>query len=159
MKITIIAVGKLKEKYWRAACNEYEKRLGSYVKLQLVEVPDEKCPDGASREEQRLVKKKEGMRIRQKLPANALTVALEIEGEEQSSREFSRWMETLPHRGTSHLVFLMGGSLGLDESLSKACARRLSFGRFTYPHQLMRIILLEQIYRACRISRNEPYHK
>ncbi len=159
MKITIIAVGKLKEKYWQAACREYTKRLGSYIKLNILEVADEKCPEKASKEEQKQIKKKEAQRIRQKLPKEALPIALEVKGKEQSSEGFSAWLEDLPHRGISHTAFLIGGSLGLDEDLSRECSEKISFGRFTYPHQLMRVILLEQIYRACRISRNEPYHK
>ncbi|QEN08656.1 23S rRNA (pseudouridine(1915)-N(3))-methyltransferase RlmH [Oceanispirochaeta crateris] len=159
MKITIISVGKLKEKYWRAAIEEYQKRLSRYCSLTLLEVADEKCPDNAGEEDKNIIRRKEGERIKAKIPGDAHIVTMEIQGKEHDSLGFAQWLDRLPHEGHSHLVFIIGGSLGLTEELCRRSSLSLSFSRLTFPHQMMRVILLEQIYRAYRINRNEPYHK
>ena len=159
MKITVISVGKLKEKYWRSAVEEYGKRLSRYGSLNLVEVADEKCPENAGEEDRRIIRKKEGDRIRAKLPEGAFVVTLEIGGKEMDSESFAAWIDRLPHQGHSHVVFIIGGSLGLDPELCAGSGLALSFGPMTFPHQLMKVLLLEQVYRAFRINRNEPYHK
>jgi len=159
LKITVISVGKLKEKYWQAALEEYRKRLGRYCRLSLIEVADEKCPEKISPAEQEIVKAKEADRIRGHIPRDSLLVTLEIQGKTRSSEQFASWIDGVPHRGRDHITFLIGGSLGLDSGLCRSSDLALSFSPMTFPHQLMRIILLEQIYRAFRINRNEPYHK
>ena len=155
MKITVIAVGKIKEKYFNAAIEEYVKRLGRYCR----EVADEKTPDGAGESLELQIKRKEGERILQKLPENAFVVALDIDGKALDSEELAAQMERWNVNGISHLVFLIGGSLGLAPEVLARADYRLSFSRMTFPHQLMRVILLEQIYRSFRIRNHEPYHK
>ena len=159
MKITILAVGKCKEKYWRDALAEYEKRLSRYHKLTVEEVADEKTPENASPAENIQIKEKEGERLLSKIPDGAYVIALAIEGELLSSEEFAARLEKLAVTGTSHVIFVIGGSLGLSQAVLARADRKISFGRMTYPHQLMRVILAEQIYRAARIARGEPYHK
>lgn len=159
MKITLITVGKLKEKYLRDAATEYEKRLRRYCKLELIEVADEKTPDGASETVENQIRQKEGERIAKHLPKDAYVIALAIEGKMLSSEEFSEKIASLGLSGNSHLVFVIGGSLGLSPEILKGADYRLSFSKMTFPHQLMRVVLLEQIYRAYRIISNEPYHK
>ena len=159
MKITILAVGKCKEKYWRDALAEYEKRLGRYHKMTVEEVADEKTPENASPAETLQIKEKEGERLLSKIPDGAYVIALAIEGELLSSEEFAARLEKLAVTGTYHVVFVIGGSLGLSQAVLARADRKISFGRMTYPHQLMRVILAEQIYRAARIARGEPYHK
>ncbi len=159
MKITIIAVGKIKEKYFSAAIEEYVKRLGRYCRLEFVEVPDEKTPDGAGEGLELQIKRKEGERILQKIPDNAHVIALAIDGRALDSEELAAQMERWNVGGISHLVFLIGGSLGLSPEVLGRADYRLSFSRMTFPHQLMRVILLEQIYRSFRIRNHEPYHK
>lgn len=159
MKITIIAVGKIKEKYFSAAIEEYVKRLGRYCRLELVEVPDEKTPDGAGEGLELQIKRKEGECILQKIPDNAHVIALAIDGRALDSEELAAQMERWNVGGISHLVFLIGGSLGLSPEVLGRADYRLSFSRMTFPHQLMRVILLEQIYRSFRIRNHEPYHK
>ncbi len=159
MKITIIAVGKIKEKYFSAAIEEYVKRLGRYCRLELVEVSDEKTPDGAGEGLELQIKRKEGERILQKIPDNAHVIALAIDGRALDSEELAAQMERWNVGGISHLVFLIGGSLGLSPEVLGRADYRLSFSRMTFPHQLMRVILLEQIYRSFRIRNHEPYHK
>lgn len=159
MKITLITVGKLKEKYLRDAAAEYEKRLRRYCKLELIEVADEKTPDGASETVENQIRQKEGERIAKHLPKDAYVIALAIEGKMLSSEEFSEKIASLGLSGSSHLVFVIGGSLGLSPEILKGADYRLSFSKMTFPHQLMRVVLLEQIYRAYRIISNEPYHK
>lgn len=159
MKITILAVGKCKEKYWRDALAEYEKRLGRYHKMTVEEVADEKTPENASPAENLQIKEKEGERLLSKIPDGAYVIALAIEGELLSSEEFAARLEKLAVTGTYHVVFVIGGSLGLSQAVLARADRKISFGRMTYPHQLMRVILAEQIYRAARIARGEPYHK
>jgi 23S rRNA (pseudouridine1915-N3)-methyltransferase len=159
MKITIIAVGKIKEKYFTGAIEEYAKRLSRYCKLELVEVADEKTPDGASEALELQIKEKEGERILQKIPDNAFVAALAIEGRMLDSEELADQMERWNVGGISHMIFVIGGSLGLAPSVLKRADYKLSFSKMTFPHQLMRVILLEQIYRSFRIRNHEPYHK
>lgn len=159
MNIQLITVGKLKEKYWQQAINEYMKRLQPYAKLQVIEVPDEKAPDQLSETEAQLVKEKEAQRILAHIKPDTTIIALAIEGKMLSSEQLSRQMEQLATYGQSHLTFVIGGSLGLSEQVLQQAQHKLSFGKMTYPHQLMRVILVEQIYRAFKIMRGEPYHK
>ena len=159
MKITLITVGKIKERYLRDAIEEYAKRLQKYVKLEIVEVADEKTPDGASLALEEQIRSKEGERILKHLKDGACVVTLEIGGRMMDSVEFAQWIDQSGVRGISHIQFVIGGSLGL---VPEVCARSnlaLSFSKMTFPHQLMRVILLEQIYRGCRINSGEPYHK
>ena len=159
MKISVVAVGKCKEKYWNEAIAEYTKRLRRYAPLEIIEVPDEKTPDGASEAEERQIKAREGERILKKLRDDAYVIALAIEGESPDSVALSRELDRLAVSGVTHLQFVIGGSLGLSSEVLRRADRKLSFSAMTFPHQLMRVILLEQIYRSFRISRNEPYHK
>lgn len=159
MKITVIAVGKIKEKYFTGAIEEYAKRLSRYCKLEIIEVPDEKTPDGASEALELQIKEKEGERILQKVPENAHVVALAIEGKMLDSEELAEQMERWNVGGISHVVFVIGGSLGLAPAVLKRADCKLSFSKMTFPHQLMRVILLEQVYRSFRIRNHEPYHK
>ena len=159
MKITVIAVGKIKEKYLKDALAEYSKRLSRYCRLEILEAADEKTPDNASETVERQIRQKEGERIRKLMKADAYTIALAIDGNMLSSEKFSEKIETLGVQGISHSQFLIGGSIGLDETLLKEADYRLSFSKMTFPHQLMRVILLEQIYRGYRIMAGEPYHK
>ena len=159
MKITLITVGKIKEKYFTDAIAEYAKRLSRYCKLEIVEVADEKTPDGASEGLENQIKEKEGERILAKIPDGAYVVALAIEGKQLSSEELADQMEKWNVMGVSHLVFIIGGSLGLTPKVLSRADFKLSFSPMTFPHQLMRVILLEQIYRSFRIRNHEPYHK
>lgn len=159
MKITVIAVGKIKEKCFIGAIDEYAKRLGRYCKLELLEVADEKTPDRAGENLEQQIKEKEGDRILQKLPENAFVVALAIDGKMLDSEELASQMERWNVGGISHMAFVIGGSLGLASSVLNRADYKLSFSRMTFPHQLMRVILLEQIYRSFRIRNHEPYHK
>ena len=159
MKITILAVGKIKEKYWNMAIQEYIKRLSRYCKLTIIEVADEKPPDGAGWALENQIKEKEGMRILSKIPSDAYVIALAIEGNMPDSIQLSKKMEQLAVRGVFHIVFVIGGSLGLSESVLERAEEWLSFSKMTFPHQMMRVILLEQIYRSYRIMNHEPYHK
>ena len=158
MKITILSVGKSKEKYWNDAIAEYAKRLSRYCKLELVEVADEKTPDGASEKLEEQIKRKEGQRVLDKIPADAYVLALAIEGKMPDSVGLSRKLERLGIEGKSHLVFVIGGSLGLAKEVLDRADEKISFSAMTFPHQLMRVILLEQIYRSYRIMNGEPYH-
>ncbi len=159
MKITLITVGKLKEKYWRDAIAEYAKRLSRYCKLEMVEVADENTPDNASELLELQIKQKEGKRILDKIPDRAYVIATAILGKQMDSVEFSEKMERLGVQGQSNLVFVIGGSLGLSDEVLKRADEQISFSKMTYPHQMMRVILLEQIYRGYRIANHEPYHK
>ena len=159
MKITLITVGKIKEKYFTDAIAEYAKRLSRYCKLEIIEVADEKTPDGASEALENQIKEKEGERIFSKVSDNAYVVALAIEGKQLSSEELADKMEKWNVSGISHLVFIIGGSLGLTPKVLNRADFKLSFSKMTFPHQLMRVVLLEQIYRSFRIRNNEPYHK
>ncbi len=159
MKITIICVGRLKEKYWQAAVEEYSKRLGRYVKLAIIEVADEKTPETMSVAEGAAVRKKEGERILKAVKEDAFVVALAIQGKQFSSEELAEFVEHSGIRGISHIAFIIGGSLGLSDDVMKRCDLALSFSRMTFPHQMMRVVLLEQIYRGLKIMKKEPYHK
>lgn len=159
MKITIIAVGKIKEKYYRDAVTEYAKRLSRYCKLEIIEVEDEKTPDGAGAAKEEQIKEKEAERILKHIKEDAYVITLEIAGKIYDSVEFARNLASLGVQGNSHIQFVIGGSLGLHEKVCKRADMALSFSRMTFPHQLMRVILLEQIYRSYRIVKGEPYHK
>lgn len=159
MKITLICVGKIKEAFYRAAVEEYGKRLTRYCKLEILEVADEKTPDGASPAEEEQIKAREGQRILDKVREDAFVCTLEIHGKKLSSEGFAQWLERTAVSGTSHIVFVIGGSLGLHETVSRRADLKLSFSDMTFPHQLMRVILTEQIYRAFRMIHGEPYHK
>lgn len=159
MKITILSVGKVKEKFYRQAIEEFEKRLGRYCKLEIIEVQDEKTPERASETEEMQIKKKEGQRLLKYIKEDAWVCVLAIEGKMLDSVELSQKLEQLGVEGTSHMIFVIGGSLGLSEEVIKRADFKLSFSKMTFPHQLMRVILLEQIYRAYRIMQGEPYHK
>lgn len=159
MKIEIICVGKLKEKYLVQAIQEYSKRLSRYCKLNIIELLDEKTPDNASPKEELIIKNKEGEKILAKISDSAYVVALDLAGKMISSEELATFMADLGVRGNSHIVFLIGGSLGLSDEVKKRANYKLCFSKMTFPHQLFRVMLLEQIYRGFRINNNEPYHK
>lgn len=159
MKITVVAVGKIKEKYFREAIEEYARRLSRFCRLELIEVADEKTPEGAGAAREEQIREKEGMRILQKLPPGSYVTALAIDGRTMDSVELSGWMERQNVEGISHMTFVIGGSLGLSAGVLKRADFRLSFSRMTFPHQLMRVILLEQIYRSYMIRSGAPYHK
>ncbi len=159
MRITIICVGKIKEDFYRKAVSEFEKRLSRYCKLEIIEVQDEKTPDGASVATEEQIKEKEAARIFKHLKEDAYIYTLEIEGENPDSVSLANQINQLAIQGKSHIQFVIGGSLGLHKSVSKAAHKAISFSKMTFPHQLMRVILLEQIYRCYRITAGEPYHK
>lgn len=159
MKITICTVGKIKEKYFRDAIAEYTKRLSKYCKLEIVEVEDEKTPDNASEAVELSIKQKEGARLASHIKDDSYVIALAIEGKKLDSVLFSEKLEKLFIQGTSHITFIIGGSLGLAPEILSRADYLLSFSDMTFPHQLMRVILLEQIYRSFRIMKHEPYHK
>lgn len=159
MKITIICVGKIKERFYRDAIEEYAKRLSKYCKFEIVEVADEKTPDKASPVEEEQIKEKEAQRILSKIKPDSYVCTLEIAGKALSSVELAEWMEQSAVGGRSQICFVIGGSLGLHSSVLARSDFALSFSRMTFPHQLMRVILSEQIYRAFRIIHKEPYHK
>mgnify|MGYP004606598233 CR=1 FL=1 len=158
MNISIICVGKVKEKYFTAASDEYKKRLSRFTKLEIIEVPDEKIPDNASEKEIENIKNKEGLAILSKLKNSGSVIALCIEGKELTSEQLAEQTERFLMNG-SNLYFIIGGSLGLSDEVKKRADLKLSFGRMTLPHQLMRVVLIEQIYRAFKINHNESYHK
>ncbi|WP_313892729.1 23S rRNA (pseudouridine(1915)-N(3))-methyltransferase RlmH [Psychrobacillus sp.] len=159
MNIQIISVGKLKEKYLKMGIEEYTKRLGSYAKMDLVEVPDEKAPEQLSPADMEIVKKKEGDRILAKVGADTYVIALAIDGKMKSSEELASGIESLMTYGKSKIAFVIGGSLGLHDDVLKRSDEKLSFGKMTLPHQLMKLVLVEQVYRSFRIMKGEPYHK
>lgn len=159
MQIFIISVGKLKEKYLQMGVEEFRKRLTPYCKLQLIEVADEPAPDQLKAKEVELIKQKEGERILQHIKADHYVVALAIDGVNWSSEQLAEELEQLATYGNSQVVFVIGGSHGLGDNLLQRADKKLSFSNMTFPHQLVRLILLEQIYRAFKIIRKEPYHK
>ncbi len=159
MKIDIICVGKLKEKYLAAAVAEYVKRLSKYCKLDIKEVPDEKAPENLSAKQEVDLKNKEGDAILKHIKEGAYVIALAIEGKMYSSEELAENISSLGVKGKSHIVFVIGGSLGLSEAVLRRADEKISFSKMTFPHQLVRVILLEQVYRCFRINQNEPYHK
>ena len=159
MKITMITVGKLKEKYWLQAVDEYKKRISKYAKIELIEVNDEKEPNNAGEKDIELIKNKEAEKILTKIKDNQHVVTLEIHGKtfnsEKFAKEYQRWMNT----GKSDVVFVIGGSNGLGEAVKKRSDQEISFGALTYPHQMMKVMLMEQIFRVNKILRHENYHK
>ena len=159
MKITVLTVGKIKEKFYRDAIDEYTKRLSKYATMSIVEVPDEKTKENLSDTELLQILDTEGNKLLSKIPDNAYVIALDILGKKFDSVGFSGFMEDRMNTGDSHLIFVIGGSMGLSDSVKKRADYKISFSDMTFPHQLMRVILLEQIYRGFRIMRNEPYHK
>lgn len=159
MKITLITVGKIKEKYLKDAIAEYSKRLSRYCKLEIIEVADEKTPDQASETVEENIRNKEGERILKHIRDDMYVITLEIGGKMLSSEELAQKIETLGIQGESSIAFVIGGSIGLGKEVLKRSDYALSFSKMTFPHQLMRVILLEQIYRSFRIMKNEPYHK
>ena len=159
MKITLITVGKIKEKYLRDAIAEYTKRLSKYCKLEIIEVADEKTPDQAGETVEENIRTKEGERILKYIRDDMYVITLEIAGKMLSSEEFAEKIETLGIQGKSSIAFVIGGSIGLGKEVLKRSDFALSFSRMTFPHQLMRVVLLEQVYRAYRIINGEPYHK
>ena len=159
MKITLITVGKIKEKYLRDAIAEYSKRLSRYCKLEIIEVADEKTPDHASEVVEHTIRDKEAERIMKYVKEDAYVITLEINGKLLSSEELSAKINQLGIQGTSHITFIIGGSIGLGKEVLARSDYALSFSKMTFPHQLMRVILLEQIYRSYRIINGEPYHK
>lgn len=158
MNVTVLAVGKLKESYLREGCAEYVKRLSAYAKVNVVEVNEERCSDNPSDSEIQSVIKKEGERIIKKIPKGATVIPLCIEGKEYNSREFSALIENISLRN-SHICFVIGGSFGLADEVKAMGKTKLSFGKMTLPHQLARMVLLEQVYRGFSILNNSKYHK
>ena len=159
MKITILCVGKVKEKFCRDAIEEFAKRLTRYCKLEIIEVIDEKTQEQSTETEIRLVKEKEGERLLKHIKEDAYVITLCIDGQQLDSEELSEKIEKLGIQGVSHIYFVIGGSLGLADEVIHRADYKLSFSKMTFPHQLMRVILLEQIYRSYRIMNHEPYHK
>ncbi|PKM93538.1 MAG: 23S rRNA (pseudouridine(1915)-N(3))-methyltransferase RlmH [Firmicutes bacterium HGW-Firmicutes-1] len=159
MKITLITVGKLKEDYLKNAVQEYEKRLSRYCKLDIVELADERAPENMSISQEIEVKNREGSRIMRYMNPSSYVIALAIDGAHKSSEELASHIEKLGVQGNGHLTFVIGGSLGLSDEVLQQCNEKLSFSKMTFPHQLMRVILLEQVYRCFRINLGEPYHK
>jgi len=159
MRVTVIAVGKLKEKYWREAVAEYVKRLGAYCRLVLIEIPDEGITAGTLAAEEEKIKAVEWGRISRRVKEGTYLVALDVRGEPVSSEQLSKRIDRLTLTGRSDITFIIGGSLGLPQEALERADWCLSFSKLTFPHQLMRVILLEQIYRNFKIARGEPYHK
>ena len=159
MKITLVTVGKIKEKFFEDAIKEYSKRLSRYCKLEILQVADEKTPEGASEAVELQIKEKEGQRILSLIRDDSYVIALAIEGKMLDSEELAERIEKLGVSGISQIVFVIGGSLGLSAQVMKRADYALSFSRMTFPHQLMRVVLLEQIYRSYRIMNHQPYHK
>ncbi|AUJ31113.1 MAG: 23S rRNA (pseudouridine(1915)-N(3))-methyltransferase RlmH [Liquorilactobacillus nagelii] len=159
MNIKLIVVGKLKEKYLKQGISEYAKRLSKFCKLNIIEVADEKAPEKLSAAQMEQVKQTEGIRILDKIKDREYVFALAILGQERSSEEFAKEISELTTYGHSDLTFVIGGSLGLSSAVLKRANTQISFGRFTLPHQLMRLVLVEQIYRSFMINSGSPYHK
>ena len=159
MKITLLTVGKIKEKYLKDAIAEYSKRLSRYCKLEIMEVADEKTPDHASETVENAIRDKEGERILKYVKEDAFVITLEINGKMLTSEQLAEKINNLGVQGTSHIIFIIGGSIGLGQAVLNRSDYALSFSKMTFPHQLLRVILLEQIYRSYRIINHEPYHK
>jgi 23S rRNA (pseudouridine1915-N3)-methyltransferase len=159
VNISIVSVGKLKEKYLKLGIDEFTKRLTVYAKIELVEVPDEKAPEQLSDLEMEQVKQKEGEKILSKISPDTYVIALAIDGKMKSSEELADSLDKLATYGKSKIAFVIGGSLGLSKEVLQRADEKLSFSKMTFPHQMMKLILLEQVYRAFRINRGEPYHK
>ncbi len=159
IKISIISVGRIKEKYLKLGIEEFSKRLSKYCKLDIIEVNDEKAPENLSSKEMNIVKDKEGKSILSKIKQTQYVVALAIDGDKLSSEKFAKKLDKLSLEGNSHICFVIGGSLGLSDEVLSRADMKMSFSDMTFPHQMMRLILLEQIYRCFRINNHEPYHK
>lgn len=159
MNIKIVTVGKIKEKFMKAAIDEYSKRLSRYCKLEIVELTDEKTPDNASDKEEEAIKEKEGTRIIGCIKDTDYVIALDLRGKDMTSEEFAQNIKNLGVQGKSNIVFVIGGSLGISGSVLKRADAKVTFSKMTFPHQLFRVMLLEQVYRAFRIIQGEPYHK
>jgi 23S rRNA (pseudouridine1915-N3)-methyltransferase len=159
MKITILCVGKIKDEFYRDAVAEYEKRLGRYCKLDIQEVPDERIPDRASDALLKQIQEKEADHLMARVRAGAFLVALDMRGEQFSSEGFAQWMEQAEVQSQSHIVFIIGGSVGLHEKIKERVNYQISFSKMTFPHQLMRVILCEQLYRSYQIRSGGAYHK
>ena len=159
MRINIVCVGKIKEKYLKLGIDEFKKRLSKYCKLEIIELEDEKAPENLSDKEMLMIKEKEGKKILSKIKDNSFVIALAIDGKNLSSEELAETINKLGVRGISNITFVIGGSLGLSDEVLSRADYKLSFSKMTFPHQLMRLILLEQVYRAYRINNGEPYHK
>ena len=159
MRINIVCVGKIKEKYLKLGIDEFKKRLSKYCKLEIIELEDEKAPENLSDKEMLIIKEKEGKKILSKIKDNSYVIALAIDGKNLSSEELAQTINKLGVRGVSNITFVIGGSLGLSDEVLSRADYKLSFSKMTFPHQLMRLILLEQVYRAYRINNGEPYHK
>lgn len=159
VNIKIVCVGKIKEKFYQDAVNEYKKRLGRYAKVSITELSDEKTPDGASKAEEASILAKEGGRILNALGESDYVIELAVKGRSYTSEKLADHLDELMLRGRSSIAFVIGGSLGTAPEVSKRADESISFSDLTFPHQLMRVILLEQIYRSFRIMKNEPYHK
>ncbi|MGT2887837.1 23S rRNA (pseudouridine(1915)-N(3))-methyltransferase RlmH [Streptococcus didelphis] len=159
MKIKIICVGKLKEKYLKDGIAEYQKRLSRFCNFEVIELADEKTPDKASENENRIIMAKEAERITKKIGSRDFVIALAIEGKQLPSEKFSQYLSEVTLKGFSDITFIIGGSLGIDSSIKKRANLLMSFGLLTLPHQLMRLVLIEQIYRAFMIQEGSPYHK
>lgn len=159
MNITVVCIGKLKEKYWVEAIKEYSKRLSKYCTLTIDELKEERLPDNASSADEEAVKAAEGRSILKKIKKDAYVITLEIKGKALTSEQLAEKIDSLGLEGKSDVVFVIGGSLGLSEEVSRRADFKLSFSAMTFPHQMIRVFLLEQIYRAFKINRNEQYHK
>ena len=159
MRINIVCVGKIKEKYLKLGIDEFKKRLSKYCKLEIIELEDEKAPENLSDKEMLMIKEKDGKKILSKIKDNSYVIALAIDGKNLSSEELAETINKLGVRGISNITFVIGGSLGLSDEVLSRADYKLSFSKMTFPHQLMRLILLEQVYRAYRINNGEPYHK
>ena len=159
LSVTVIAVGKIKEKFFTQAIDEYRKRMGRYCNFEIIEVKDEPTPENPSEREKELVLLKEGERILEKIPKGASVVTLCVEGKQCSSEKFADFFEESARSGISKIAFVIGGSFGLSENVKRASSKRLSFSEMTFPHQLMRVVLSEQIYRAFTIIEGKTYHK
>lgn len=159
MRINIVCVGKIKEKYLKLGIDEFKKRLSKYCKLEIIELDDEKAPENLSDKEMEMIKDKEGKKILAKIKDNSYVIALAIDGKNLSSEELADTINKLGIRGVSNITFVIGGSLGLSDEVLSRADYKLSFSKMTFPHQLMRLILLEQVYRSYRINNGEPYHK
>ncbi|ADG40451.1 MULTISPECIES: 23S rRNA (pseudouridine(1915)-N(3))-methyltransferase RlmH [Leuconostoc] len=159
MNIKLITVGKLKENYLRAGIAEYTKRLSRFAKINMIELADEKTPEKASDAQNQQIMSKEGQRIQEKIGTRDFVIVLAIEGQQLASEDFSKKMTDITVDGYSDITFIIGGSLGLDPMIKQRANLKMSFGLLTLPHQLMRLVLIEQIYRAFMIQQGSPYHK
>ena len=159
MKISIIAVGKIKETYLKDAIGEYLKRLSAFANVQIIEILDVQCPENLSEAQKNIVLQKEGEKILSQIPPKSFVYALAIDGKKLSSEKFSENIQNNMTNGASHITFIIGGSLGLSNEILQRSDFRLSFSDMTFPHQLMRVILLEQVYRSFKIIEGSPYHK